>query len=283
MLVDQVFRRLRIEGLAYLGTLRATAGLADVVHRSIQAIRMAGLEMNQLASDRFEVDAKGRDVQRILQEYLREIGKHGLVDYAEVLRIAVQQVQSDPGLLPKETVVVLPEDLRVGALEQRLLDVLPGERKLCLSVDRPANEDAKSEPVPSDAALLRWLPRPADAPQPIEDGTVEFFRAIGEVNEVRDVLRRLVSDGVQLDQAELLCPDVETYVPLVYETLAALARDDARLDDELPATFAEGISARFFRPGRLLTAWAAQLHSPRYGVSPSWHWLWQGPLPVQTG
>lgn len=257
MLVDQVFRRLRTEGLAYLGALRATAGLAEVVHRSIQAIRMAGLEIAQLMSDRFEVDAKGRDVQRILQEYLREIGEHGLVDYAEVLRIAVRQVQSDPGLLPKEAVVVLPDDLRVGELEQRLLDVLPEEQKLCVPVDRPADEDTKSEPVPSDVALLRWLPRSADAPQPSGDGTVEFFRAVGEVNEVREVLRRLVSGGVQLDQTELLCPDVETYVPLVYETLAALARDDARLDDELPATFAEGISARFFRSGRLLTAWAA--------------------------
>ena len=257
MLVGQVFRRLQTEGLGYLGALRATAGLAEVVHRSIQAIRMAGLETRQLSPDGFEVDAKGRDIRLILQEYLGEIGKHRLVDYSEVLRIAVKQVQGDPGLLPNETLVVLPEDLSVGALEQRLLDVLPEEQKVSLSVDRLADADTNPEPVASDLALLPWLPRPADAPQPIGDGTVKFFRAVGEVNEVREVLRRLVSCGVQLDQAELLCPDAETYVPLVYETLAALARDDASLDDELSATFAEGISARCFRPGRLLTAWVA--------------------------
>jgi len=47
MPVDRVFRRLRSKGLTYLGPLRATAGLAELVHRSIQAIRMACLEMHR--------------------------------------------------------------------------------------------------------------------------------------------------------------------------------------------------------------------------------------------
>ncbi len=256
MLVDRVFRRLRTDGLVYLGTLRPTAGLAEMLHRSIQAIRMAGLEAEQLTLTRFEVGSKGQDVRRILQEYVSEMGRHGLVDYADVLRIASEQALREPGSLPERAIVVVPEDLHLGSLEQQLLDVLSDRQKLSLPVDQPAEGDSEPETA-ADIGLLRWLPRPADAPQPHGDGTAEFFRAVGEVNEIREVLRRLTAAGVPLDQAELLYPDAETYGPLVYEVLAVLATDDARLDDELPATFAEGIPARFFRPGRLLAAWVA--------------------------
>ena len=103
--------------------------------------------------------------------------------------------------------------------------------------------------------MLRWLPRPGDAPPPVGDGTVEFFHAVGEVNEVREVLRRVAAAEVQLDDVELLHTDVETYVSLIYETLAALVPDAGGLGDDLPVTFADGIPVRFFRPGRLLAAW----------------------------
>ena len=43
ILVDRVFRRLRGKGLKYLGSLPPTTGLVDVVYRSVQAIRLAGL------------------------------------------------------------------------------------------------------------------------------------------------------------------------------------------------------------------------------------------------
>jgi ATP-dependent helicase/nuclease subunit B len=218
---------------------------------------MAGLDVTDVDPSHFEVGAKGNDLCQILEEYLREIRQRGLVDYAEVLRIAVEQVQADPGLLPERTVVVLPEDLSAGALEQRLLNILPDDRKLFLPFDEPVDEQARPEPVPSDMSLMRWLPRAADAPQPVGDGTVGFFQAVGEVNEVREVLRRLISEGVGLDQAELLYTEGETYAPLIYETFAALLPDNAQIDDELPVTFAEGIPSRFFRPGRLLAAWTA--------------------------
>ncbi|MFH1924616.1 MAG: PD-(D/E)XK nuclease family protein [Planctomycetota bacterium] len=255
ILVDRIFRRLRGKGLKYLGALPPTAGLTEVVYRSVQAIRLAGLKPDQLPLDRFEVDAKGHDLRRILAEYLKELERLALVDYATVLGMANKRVQDDSGELLEQTTVVLPEDLHVLAMEQQLLDALPEDRKLLLPVDGPVGSDAKPEAAESDIAVLRWLPRPADAPSPPDDGTVEFFRAVGEVNEVREVLRRLLGRGIPLDEAELLCTDADTYVPLIYETMTAWAADDAQLDDELPVTFADGIPSRFFRPGRLLGAW----------------------------
>ena len=42
----------------------------------------------------------------------------------------------------------------------------------------------------------------------------------GEVNEVREVLRRFLASGAKLDEAELLFTEAQTYVALVFETIA---------------------------------------------------------------
>ena len=102
--------------------------------------------------------------------------------------------------------------------------------------------------------MLRLVRSPRESPVPIGDGSALLFRAIGEINEVREVLRRCLKDEVPLDQVELLCTDVNTYVPLIYETFARLAPESAALD-EIPVTFESGAPARKSRPGRALIAW----------------------------
>jgi ATP-dependent helicase/nuclease subunit B len=86
---------------------------------------------------------------------------------------------------------------------------------------------------------------------------VQIRQAIGEVNEIRNVLRQCVAGQLRFDDVELLHTDMATYVPLVYETLSALAREGETLGDDLPVTFAEGIPCRYSRPGRALTMWLA--------------------------
>ena len=193
----------------------------------------------------------------MLGEYLKQVKQHGLIDYAEVLHIAIARVQSEEAALPEDVLVLWPADLRGTTLEERLLEVLPDKSCVCLAVDKPASADAKPKAVRSDVELLCWLPRPADAPAPLSDGFVDIFRAVGEANEVREVLRRCLAGGIPLDEVELLHTDMETYVPLVYETMAAAQSGEDGQDDEWPVTFAEGIPCRYARPGRALAAWVA--------------------------
>jgi ATP-dependent helicase/nuclease subunit B len=149
----------------------------------------------------------------------------------------------------------------------------------------------------ADAGLLRWLADPASAPQPRRDETATIFRAVGEANEVREVLRRCLEAGYKLDDVELLYTDSETYLPLIYETAARLEADgvarplvgrqpsppqgrelpkdprskttasaitNGETADKnicrtvgLPVTFADGVPTRYARPGRALAAWLA--------------------------
>ena len=55
LLVDRVFRQLQHGGLDYVGTVRATTGLADVIYRSVQSLRMAGLNVRDVPLDRFQM------------------------------------------------------------------------------------------------------------------------------------------------------------------------------------------------------------------------------------
>ena len=119
-----------------------------------------------------------------------------------------------------------------------------------LPVDEPGTH---AEDEPCDRALLRWISRPAEAPAAGSDGTAVIFRAVGEANEVREVLRRCVEGGTPFDDVEILHTDGATYLPLIYETACRLTEDDT--GESIPATFAEGVPARYGRPARALLGW----------------------------
>jgi ATP-dependent helicase/nuclease subunit B len=100
---------------------------------------------------------------------------------------------------------------------------------------------------------LGWVLRPAEAPAPRQDGTARIFRAVGEVNEVREVLRSCAGQGLPFDEVEILHTDAATYLPLIYEIVFRLMDDEP--GEALPVTFAEGIPARYGRPARALLGW----------------------------
>ncbi len=247
--------------LEYLGGLEPNASLAETVLASIDALRLAGLEAVQITKDRFEVSDKGQDIAAIAESYLRLLDQEEMVDYAAVLEVAVRRLSDEPGCIEADTLVLVPDDLDCAALETKLLEAFPERSRTVFPADAP---DLEFEAA-TDLERMRWLLKPGDAPSARRDGTVQVVRAIGEVNEVRHVLRQCVSQGIALDDVELLHTNADTYVPLVHETLAALRGEDHDGGEPaepftagelgLPVTFNEGIPADSARPGRALRHW----------------------------
>jgi PD-(D/E)XK nuclease superfamily len=258
LLVDRIMHRLRRPDGGYLGRLTPSVRLAERVHKAIDALRRAGLGGEDLDLEKFEVDLKGHELTQIHTEYANELHRRNWVDRAQVLQLAIKRLESDPGAIGEDVLVIVSTDLDTAGLERRLLESLPAQRRIDLAVDQSAPVPAGDLERLSEARLLRWLPAAADAPPPSGDGSASIFRAVGEANEVREVLRRCLSGGIPLDHVEVLCTDVGTYIPLIYDVFAGLLPDDASLD-QMPATFQEGIPARKFRPGRALLAWLAWL------------------------
>jgi len=72
---------------------------------------------------------------------------------------------------------------------------------------------------------------------PLQHREIAFVRAVGEENEVRHALRK----AEPFDDAEIVYTTRDPYLSLAYELTAEHA---------IPATFAEGISASYTRPGQ---------------------------------
>ncbi len=251
--VDRILHRLRNNPAGYFASLPPGPALSESMFSAVKALCMAGLGVDRLHEQCFEVAAKGADLAFVLGEFLRELEEKNLVDYADVLAIAVEELEKNKGALPGDPLVLLPTDLELSRLERDLRAAISLRNRRDLNVDDPTPCTVRD--CHTDASLLRWVTAPAEAPSAFKDGTAEIFQAVGEANEVREVLRRVIGSGWRLDEVEILHADSETYVPLIFEALVRFVGDSGFDESSVPATFAEGIPTRYSRPGRALAAW----------------------------
>ena len=250
LLVDGLLARLREKG-GYLARLDGSPGLVRAAAATLRDLRLSGLAAAELSPRLFEVTSKGREIISLLSAYEEELSSRRLIDLAGVLRLAAQRLAASDSVLPPGGLVAAAEDTleEMLGLERALWQAVPEQKRIVLEVDHPG-EDRAGRAV--DSALLAWTSHPADAPPPTGDGSVGIFRAVGEVNEVREVLRRCVEAGIPCDEVEILHTDASTYIPLLYEACSLLAPGPG---GTVPATFLEGIPVRYSRPGRALAAW----------------------------
>lgn len=249
LVVDAAWSELKSDG--YLGRLQGSAELSAAVYQSLIALRLAGHSVREITGSHLEITAKAEDLAVLLAAYEEFLAKHALIDESDLLRRAIARLQAEPTAMGQDTLILVPEGLVVAGLDRSFLDALPPAQQV--AIRHPASRDARE--VPSlDIHLLASIGGGAATSEPQHDGSVQFFRAVGEVNEIREVLRRCLAQGTPLDEVELLHTDTDTYVPLIH----AMARryfSEPDLPEGIPVTFAEGISTALSRPGRALATW----------------------------
>ncbi len=251
IVASRALERLSKQDGGYLAGLMVSPGLTRTLSGAFSDLRMAGLVSGDLDPGNFEVAAKGQDVKALLEEYEQELEASYVTDYAGAFLLAIDRLNGESSAIDASTLVVLPDDQasRLRSLERDFWDAIPEANRLVLDTDRPARKDQR----PDNVALLSWVDDPAEAPAPDGlDGTVEFFRAIGEVNEVREVLRRCVERGIPFDDVEIIYSDGATYIPLIHELCCRLSPGGA---ESIPVTFYEGIPSVYARPARALLGW----------------------------
>jgi ATP-dependent helicase/nuclease subunit B len=267
VLVARIFGRLRGASPGYLSALPPSRGLTRTLCGTLRDLRLSGLSAESLRLNAFEVEAKAVEIKTLLAGYEAALRESQLADYARVLRLAVERLKGDPAAIPEETLVLAAEDMDFRPLERILWEAIPPENRRLLPVDAPATTARREAPVSdaetaeapvSDAGLLRWLSRPGAAPPPSNDGTARIVRAVGEANEVREIFRRMWEEEIPFDDVEVLHTDGDTYVPIFYELATLLAAEE---NPEIPVTFAEGLPARYVRPGRALMAWISWIRN----------------------
>lgn len=233
--------------LGYFGGLEPSWTLYRALAASIQDLKLAGADPGGLDAKAFENPDKAADIARLWEAYERERAALRMVDYPGQIRLLLDDPAAPPGWFPPGALALIPDELELHALERELLARIPADRVIELSC--PVGPDS-IKPV-TDLDRLQWLEASLDAPPPFGDGTVRLFRARGEVNEVREVFRRVREEKIPLDEVEAVYAGGREYASLFYETGLELFPDA----EGHPVTFAEGIGAAQTAAGRALRGW----------------------------
>lgn len=218
-LVEQACAEALMES-SYFGSLADRAGL----HRSLQAtfdeLRGAGLSFQTLPETAFADRRKHRELRDLLRRYVESLEAGRFVDGVEVLRCAAQAVEAGKARASEEKTYIVAAETEISALERAFLERLAGGRLTFLAADPPG----------------AWKTLAA---------TARLLRALGEENEIREVFRAILREGVSFDDVEILHTDNTVYPALLWE----LSREHA-----IPCTFGGGIPVTYTRPGQAALA-----------------------------
>ncbi len=199
---------------SYFGRLRERVGLHRALHRTLDELRRAGVAPGALPLDAFEDARKARELAALARAFDAMLEKLGAADAAEVFDRAARACV-DPALrVPPSAHVLLPAGLELAPLEKRFL-------AKCAPVTVPLAEDT---------------PGTGHTPS-----TLTFSHALSEENEVRGAFRRILDEGLRLDDVEIAFDDDATYRPLVHELASQYG---------IPCTFDDGVPVTYTRPGQ---------------------------------
>jgi ATP-dependent helicase/nuclease subunit B len=199
---------------SYFGELASRPGLHRAIQNTFDELRSAGISPVALPEAAFGDPRKVLELKKVLAEYEAALARGKFVDRPEVLRRAVHALRGSsrsPGSL-----YLLAGSFQLSATEKELVDRISGGRFRTLETDTSES----------------WTANATRA---------SLFRALGEENEIREILRRVLAEGLPFDDVEILATDPATYGPIVYELTQ---------EHDVPCTFGSGIPATFTRPGQ---------------------------------
>ena len=265
ILLNKVFSALLDEGrFDYFGELKPSPGIIRALYKSLYALRMDGIRSDDLEPESFINEKKGQEIRIILKSYEEELERNKFIDLPGLYQVALESADNNPA--NQEKYFLILQNSSLSKLETEFLTKIAGEKLILVSqdpvigIERPrhyveiasppavARNDSTTRTdrvVPkSDLERTPWLFAPYKAPPPIKDGTLELTRAIGPSNECREILRRITSAKIPLDDVEVVYPPGITYPSIFY----VLSKKSG-----LKVTFGDGIPPGFTSPGKIFS------------------------------
>jgi CRISPR/Cas system-associated exonuclease Cas4 (RecB family) len=255
--LNKVFSALLDEGrLDYFGELKPSPGIIRALHNSLYALRMDGIKCEDLAANSFINEKKEQEIRLILKSYEEELERNKFMDLPGLYLMALEGAENNSAYQEKYFLIL--QNSSLSRLEREFLTKIAGEKLILvpqdavMGIERPrhyiSNDKARGDDEPeakSDLERGRWLFAPYKAPLPFKDGTLELTRAIGPSNECREILRRITSEKIPLDDVEVVYPPGITH-PSIFYVLS--------MKSGLKVTFGEGIPPGFTSPGKIFSS-----------------------------
>jgi ATP-dependent helicase/nuclease subunit B len=251
-LLDAAMDTVLTVGDSRLAELAEAAGLRRAVAASVRALRLAGIGPTALERARFRDEDKRQQIARILEAYEHCLRDAGRVDTAGLLARAAAALAVGSAQPDARTFVMPGQNLR--GLNGALLQALIERGAMVLDADpvrgmaRPAAwlEAATASPPTTALSSLHDVAGWSGATRASDDVELAVFAATSLTAELREVLRRVVAEGLRWDEVEIIATDTAAYGV----ALDGLAR---RLG--IPVTHATGLPSSRTRPGRAAAAY----------------------------
>jgi hypothetical protein len=234
----------------YFRPIASQPTMAQALWTTLRELRMAGIRAASLSSSAFVSDKKYLEFQSLVAAYEAFLAANSHGDVATVYEEAVRHLDWCP-IQSQDCWTQLP-DVFWAPLQNKLLDVMPGERMIPKSAELPgstvprrfANAAAQRVPPDSSSPLSDLL-----SPKPVQmSHKIQLFHAGGSDAEVAEVFRRILESGLSLDEVEISCA-TDAYATLIWEKACRY---------DWPVTIASGLPTTLTRPGRALiglTSW----------------------------
>ncbi|MCD8139040.1 MAG: PD-(D/E)XK nuclease family protein [Planctomycetaceae bacterium] len=216
-------RPMRAGDAGYFTRLPPSHTLAATLLASVEELEAAGADR---LHDNLGSHEKADELAALWRGYRTRKESRNLVGPDEVGEAAILSLRRADGTAP---MLLVPSSLWSDA-------------------DRPGQSFLRAWPEDRRRIL------PEDEAPP--SATLHFSVADCVADEARVVFRRIQSDGLTLDAVEVVCTDVDGYLPAL--CAAALETFGGKLEDA-PITSTAGLPGMYSRPVRILTAWLAWL------------------------
>lgn len=223
------------------------SGYREAIRRTLESLRAGGVTPEQLRQSR-RGDPKLHALAALLAEFERGLRENHLLDAAAVMGRATVALEQGHARMPQAQIFLLGgQGLRgvSGRFLQTLLN-LPHVHLLEADsvVGLPSPQAVLWQAAEAPTGPLSSLHTPLQTEEPPR--RLDLFAAATPVDELREVLRRVVDRRIPWDRVEIVTTDTVTYGA----ALDTLAR---RL--EIPVTYARGLDSRRTRAGRAVEAY----------------------------
>ena len=251
-----------------VGALGRSLGFRRALTDTILEVRTAGVSAAALRNA-VERGSPAHDLPAVLERYERLLEHHALADPAGVFRTALEAFDRESVFVLDGAIMIVPT-LGVRGLAGQLVTRLLAHGAQVLDADTPlgvsaperllaarfwAPKDGSTSPTVGEQreerSAFAWLEAPtlpsADDPRLVANAvTPDFFVGSTPTEELREVCRRIIAEGVQWDEVEIAATDVDTY---------GVALDALSQQLRIATTMLHGIPLARTRLGRALDRW----------------------------
>ena len=226
-----VFDATKEGALRYFAPVAATPGFPRALARTLQELRLAGVDGHRLSP----FAPIGPDLAWLLERFDAGFGGAAAVDRGDLFRIAAKLLRETPSPSPAFILLldVAIEDAAGRELIEALADrattmvatVPHGDRDTIehFSAMRAAIDERPGRGTTDLALLRRFLFNTSEEPpRRTLDGSLEFFSAPGEGRECVEIARRILDharSGVRFDEMAILVRTPQNYFGLLEHAL----------------------------------------------------------------